>query len=291
MDIQKEELLNPNPLFPFRMGFWGEGQVEDRIYSPPHFHEHVEMIFCMKGSFMVTVDDKTEIIHENELICIGGNSVHSTFSKDKGSLIFVMFFAPQFIEVPFNSTVERKYISSFLDMFTIEQGYKVIADRNGDGMLRSYIENIHREYLENKTGNELSIKGWFYQIITYLLREEEVEYEDSPEDISGKKHIEKAISFIDKHYNEELSVEQMAQMCNLSYHYFSKVFKKVMGQNFKQYIDSVRVSEAEKLMITKDLSINEVAYKVGFFDQGSFYRLYKRVRGFTPTDFKKKLKY
>ena len=57
------------------------------------------------------------------------------------------------------------------------------------------------------------------------------------------------------------------------------------------YIDSVRVSEAEKLMITKDLSINEVAYKVGFFDQGSFYRLYKRVRGFTPTDFKKKLKY
>ena len=116
-------------------------------------------------------------------------------------------------------------------------------------------------------------------------------YEDSPEDIPGKKHIEKAISFIDKHYNEELSVEQMAQMCNLSYHYFSKVFKKVMGQNFKQYIDSVRVSEAEKLMITKDLSINEVAYKVGFLDQGSFYRLYKRIRGFTPTDFKKKLKY
>lgn len=291
MDILKEELLNPNPLFPFRMGFWGKGQVEDRVYSPPHFHEHVEMIFCMKGSFLVTVDDKTETIHENELICIGGNSVHSTFSKDKESLIFVMFFAPQFIEVPFNSTIERKYISSFQDMFSLGQGYKVIKDRNRDGLLRSYVENIHREYLANRTGNELSIKGWFYQIITYLLREEEVEYETAAEDVNGKKHIEKAITYIDKHYREELSVEQMARMCNLSYHYFSKVFKKVMGQSFKQYIDSVRVSEAEKLMITKDISIGEVAFQVGFLDQGSFYRLYKRVRGFTPTEFKKKLKY
>ena len=80
----------------------------------------------------------------------------------------------------------------------------------------------------------------------------------------------------------------MAMKANLSYHYYAKLFKIVTGKPFSLYLASARVFMAERLMLEGKYSLQEIAVKVGLYPQTNFNHTYKRLRGFSPKEFKKR---
>ena len=146
---------------------------------------------------------------------------------------------------------------------------------------------IYNEFIHKKIGFEIFIKGYIYQMIAVLIRNDMLELYQPIIQESELEEINPLIKYIETHYAEDITLEKAALMVNRSYYHFSRFFKKVTGRNFKEYIDFVRVCEAEKLLLSKDMNITQIAYQVGYNNVSSFNRVYKRIRGYSPSKIKK----
>jgi AraC-like DNA-binding protein/ligand-binding sensor protein len=103
--------------------------------------------------------------------------------------------------------------------------------------------------------------------------------------------ITRAKAFINEHYTEDLSLDQAAKAANMSSFYFCKMFKKHTGVNFTEYLSRVRIEKARNLLLNPNLRISEIAYEVGFQSLTHFNRVFKKVLGQSPTDFRAHLKH
>jgi AraC-like DNA-binding protein/ligand-binding sensor protein len=101
--------------------------------------------------------------------------------------------------------------------------------------------------------------------------------------------ITKAKEFITAHQSEELTLSQVAKAVNTSTFYFCKMFKRVTGLNFTDYVSRLRVERARNLLLNKNLRISEIAYEVGFQSLTHFNRVFKRILGMSPTGYRARL--
>ena len=98
--------------------------------------------------------------------------------------------------------------------------------------------------------------------------------------------IARAKQFISENQSEELSLNQVAKAVNMSSFYFCKKFKKITGINFTEYITRVRIEKSRNLLLNPNLRVSEIAYEVGFQSLTHFNRMFKRVLGSSPTDYR-----
>ncbi|MNG14997.1 HTH-type transcriptional activator Btr [compost metagenome] len=107
---------------------------------------------------------------------------------------------------------------------------------------------------------------------------------------SGISRLRPALNYIDEHLTERITVEDVCRILNLSYHYFIKYFKKVMGLSFIDYVNYKRIKKAERLLLTGDLSMMEISYESGIGNMAQFYKLFKRYNQCSPKEFKQRLR-
>lgn len=101
------------------------------------------------------------------------------------------------------------------------------------------------------------------------------------------KDIMNAKKYIDEHYMENLSLEVLANYIHLNPYYFSSFFKKKTGENFKDYLNKVRMENALRLLISSDKKSNEIADEVGFRDEKYFSKLFQKYYGVTPAQYRR----
>jgi YesN/AraC family two-component response regulator len=98
--------------------------------------------------------------------------------------------------------------------------------------------------------------------------------------------ITKAKQYIQENQTEDLSLGQVAKAINTSTFYFCKMFKKVTGINFTDYLSRIRIEKAKNLLLNPNLRISEIAYAVGFQSLTHFNRVFKKILGQSPTDYR-----
>jgi AraC-like DNA-binding protein/ligand-binding sensor protein len=101
--------------------------------------------------------------------------------------------------------------------------------------------------------------------------------------------IAKARNYIQEHQAEKLSLEQVARAVNMSSFYFCKMFKKVVGINFTDYVARVRIEKSKNLLLNPNLRVSEIAFEVGFQSLTHFNRIFKKLLGQSPTEYRDKL--
>ena len=92
-----------------------------------------------------------------------------------------------------------------------------------------------------------------------------------------------ALSYIENHPTEAISMKQMANLCHLSESYFSRLFSREMGENFGNFVSRMKVDRSKELLRSSRLSVTEIAKAVGYQDASHYIRLFKRFEGVTPT--------
>jgi len=129
----------------------------------------------------------------------------------------------------------------------------------------------------------------FYDIV-HLLSKVMARFTDCVFNLAGVKNIDiiyKAVAYLRKHYMEEISLEKVAGVVNLSPSYFSKVFKEEMKCNFSAYLNMLRVENSKKYLLNEDISLVEVAGLAGFQDQSYFTKVFKKIVNTSPGEFRK----
>lgn len=101
--------------------------------------------------------------------------------------------------------------------------------------------------------------------------------------------IVRARSFIDEHQGEDLSLGDVAKAVNCSTFYFCKMFKKATNLHFTEYLARVRIEKAKNLLLNPNLRISEIAYEVGFQSLTHFNRVFRKLVGESPTEYRQKL--
>ena len=101
--------------------------------------------------------------------------------------------------------------------------------------------------------------------------------------------INKAKQFIREHHTEDLSLGQVAAAVHTSTFYFCKLFRKVTGTTFTEFVSRTRIEKAKNLLLNPNLRISEIAYEVGFQSLTHFNRVFKKVMGESPTEYRGRL--
>ena len=99
-------------------------------------------------------------------------------------------------------------------------------------------------------------------------------------------NITRAKQYIHEHQGDDISLGQVAEAVNTSTFYFCKMFKKSTGLNFTDYLSRVRIEKAKNLLINPNLRVSEIAYEVGFQSLTHFNRVFRKMVGQSPTDYR-----
>lgn len=102
-----------------------------------------------------------------------------------------------------------------------------------------------------------------------------------------KKPVEEAIQFIHKHYNELISLDDVANCCGITSTYLSRLFKEEVGMKFSDFLIQTRIEASKKLLEETKRSIKEIADIVGYADEKYFSKLFKKKVGIKPTDYRR----
>lgn len=250
--------------------------------SGVHWHSYIELLYMIKGKAMMKINKETYKFLPGEFMIINIQEPHAAqFYEELGSEMLVLQFEPFVISTSFSLLFESKYIIPFLQhevlfsrLIKVEDEYK----------LKSLINGIFTEFKSKNVGYELNIKGDIYKIFSWLIRNNHIST------LSNSNHLlrlKKLFDYVEHNYNEKITNEMAAIMVNMSYHYFCRFFKKTTGKTFTQYLNYVRLHEAESLLLSSNNTIVEIALSTGFNSVSYFNRLFKKEKGLPPLAFKK----
>lgn len=130
----------------------------------------------------------------------------------------------------------------------------------------------------------VKLLGIFAQHLAMLSNQVFIQQENAEPPV-----ITKARAYIHEHQTEEISLGQVAKAVNMSSYYFCKTFKKVIGINFTDYVARVRIEKSKNLLLNPNLRISEIAFEVGFQSLTHFNRVFKKVLGQSPTEYRAQL--
>lgn len=102
--------------------------------------------------------------------------------------------------------------------------------------------------------------------------------------------IEAAVTYINENYKNNISLDDVSRVINISPYYFSKLFKEEVGEGFVEYLTRIRVEKAKDLLINTDMPMKEICLEIGYPDPNYFSRIFKKSFGVTPTEYKEGLK-
>jgi len=133
-----------------------------------------------------------------------------------------------------------------------------------------------------------SFSEYYHDLKIYLFNVNE--YLNSIKDVYGeKKQLDRAVEYINKNYtNREINLSMVSNEVSMNYSYFSQVFKEYVGENFVNYIQRLRIDKAKKLFESYDYKVYEIADKVGYEDSKQFAKVFRKITGITPKEYKDK---
>ena len=234
------------------------------------------MRLCLNGSVRIHIEHEHLTLQRNQLIVFDSKEVHSIHSDSK----LYMFLCIH---------VDKKQLSVYcpdLELYHIKCRPIPLNDPKSTQYIHicQLAHDLTRMNVENASTSAMRSDGTALLMLADLIRYFSV-YSLPGVTIGTSQSndtLREIISYVNEHYTEKLSLEEVADQVGFSREYFCRFFKKHMGITFLRYLNEVRISHAGRLLMNTDMSISEVMNKIGFTNQTIFNRLFKEIYGLTP---------
>jgi len=256
-----------------------------------HYHKEIELLYFCFGSARVSIGNNTFPVEEGQMLFINSMEVHSiTADPGYNASYFVIMSDLSVLSLANNEHFYNRYVLPFV-VYDSSLKHLFMADELNGTQIPGLFQTLLTEYKNRKFGFELAIQIGISQIILYILRNCYKKTEYSMLQIT-KKHayiFDDLFNYVEKNYPDDISSEVVSNLCHVNYSYFARTFKKITGKTFKKYLNFVRISKAEVLLLSADYSITEVACIVGYTNTSYFIKQFRLYKDLTPGQFRKML--
>ncbi|MBW6409587.1 response regulator transcription factor [Clostridium weizhouense] len=170
---------------------------------------------------------------------------------------------------------------------------KIIKQKNKDRkiILMSVYDNF--EFLQKA----LQIKADDYllkpikpekviEILSDYIKNNEKQLLDK--NLSNEDKLKLSLNYIEKNFKTDLTLQEVADYMNYSTTYFSKSFKKYVGVNFNKYLTNLKIKEAKSVLKKTNVTINDLAFNLGYNEPNYFCKVFKKIAGITPSEYRDK---
>ena len=231
-----------------------------------HLHNHIELLYMRRGSIDAYVDGNCHRLNKGDCFIAFPNRVHS-YRNGKDDLADVLLISPdeliEFKQIISKQLPSSPHIPNVPD--TLASIFDIIYNYKGD-----YAYSVYRGYC-------IAIIGTLFEKMKFY----NINYGES-------KAFQRLLEYCNENYKNNISVLDVSKNVGLSPSYISHLFSDKLFISFRQYINSLRINYAIKLIEKDELTLTQVAYETGFSSIRTFNRAFMAHTSCTPSEYKKK---
>lgn len=252
-------------------------------FYPTHWHNAVEIIMPIEGSFTVRTGEAEFHLRERDILIIPPGELHTLPPQEGRRIIF---------------QCDNSVLSSVSALEAVTPVFRapmvILPEQERDLYLlaKKQILDIYSEYYENTDISDiriyLNLVNLLVAVREYQLDCEQKSYEGSKDKLMQyNEKIKLVLKYIDQNYMNEITLEKLASIAGYSKFHFSRIFKQYNSMSYIQYINLRRTRAAEMLLLDPSIPITEVAMRSGFSSLSTFNRIFKEIKHCTPSSYQR----
>lgn len=243
-------------------------------HSLPHTHKHTEVFFIVSGKGKFLIQDQVFPVDANNLVIINPNVPHTEASMSAQPLEYIVLGIGG-IELSANANFNGQFC---------------ILDHVESVDISSCLRNILREMEMKNTGYEDICQAYMEILIIRLMRNIALAEQVEPHVMHSNRQCAAVKRYIDIHFKESLTLEQLSTEAHMNKYYLSHAFKREYGISPINYLISRRIDESKYLLTETDLSLSQIAQLLGFSSLSYFSQVFRKANGCSPMEFRQNSK-
>ncbi|PTX64950.1 AraC-like DNA-binding protein [Melghirimyces profundicolus] len=254
-----------------------------------HSHDAFEIYYFHEGRCTYLIADRIYHLSPGDLIIMHGMTLHRPNPDSSTKYVrSIIHFNPRYVE---------RFMSQpgMIDLLLPFRHLKNHRFRLNGTKRRQRVETLFKEMARCDPASHHLARPryfvWFLQLLIEIFEEYSI-LEEGDNRFTEKECIaQQVISFIEKHYSEDLNLDRIACELHLSKFYLAKVFKEMTGVTIMNYLMNKRVNHAKlSFLLNPDLTVTEISYRAGFKHPAHFSRAFKEQVGIPPDQYRKRLR-
>jgi len=225
------------------------------------------LIVMMSGTLSFQTRKTRGVARQGQVLLLDCNAPHFYAAQNRCSFTFVHFDGAQSREL----YEEIEHMSGNL---------LIVQDVN---LLHESIGELIRTMRHDRLVSETQMSAMLYTLLMQLMQASGA----TPDAMTGNEMVDRAIAYIQAHFSEKLTVEQVADRCGYSSSYFSHIFTQETGLSPYRFIMKSRMDSAMHLLLTTTLTVQEIAFQTGFNSSANFCYTFRKEVGVSPHEFRK----
>lgn len=249
---------------------------------PVHWHTPLEIVVPITGKYRIECNDVPITLDEGDIAIIAPGVLHKMYEERGRRIIF---------QVNLSLLQSLKEIESFISYMGPVAVITPSEYPNEHPIALEYMKKILNEGISCNTYKEIAMYSNFLQMFTLVARAFSETHERFA-NIKPNKMLEynetfmNVCDYINKNCTKDISLDEISEMAGFSKYHFSRLFKEFTNYSFYRYLNMRRIAYAEQLLLNPSAKITEVAMASGFNSISAFMRMFKNLKGCTPTDYK-----
>ena len=239
-------------------------------HSVPHTHNHAELFYIVGGKGQFLIEDQLYPVNTNHLVIINPNVTHTEVSLNAQPLEYIVLGI---------DGVE-------LSISENSNGQFCILDHFESMDITSCLRNILREMELKQPGYEDICQAFMEILIIRLMRSTGLSVPTEPQNSVGNHQCAAVRRYIDHHFKESLTLDQLAEEAHMNKFYLSHAFKQEYGISPINYMISRRLEESKYLLAETDLSMSQISQLLGFSSLSYFSQVFRKTQGLSPMEYR-----
>ncbi|MBM7564139.1 helix-turn-helix domain-containing protein [Paenibacillus sacheonensis] len=290
MTIFKGDMFFNQNDFPF---FIERYIIQKNEYIPSHTHDFIELVFVVEGSALHEMSGNAYQLAAGDVFVVEPNVYHSyTCAPDKDAIVYNVLFDAAFLQREMEvlqqmpSFINFFYLVPFLRKSHSFVPYHPLQPTQ-KVQIQSHLQTIYEEFKQRREGYQLVIKTRWIECLVWLSRFHQ-ENRDSGlrPSVSDRAWMDSIIHYVDQHYYQPLTLQQLSRLSGMSVSSFTAKFKEAAGMSLLDYKHTVQIRHASTLLLTSDKKVLDIAHETGFGDISFFNRIFRKHTGFSPREFR-----
>ena len=252
-----------------------------------HTHDFHELVIILKGTGIQEINTEAYSLIAGDVFVLKGSDMHG-YRNSKNLLYYNIAYDPRLLAA-YDKGIRD--LPGYFALFLLEPIFR--KQHNFQSKLHLSTKDLiyaseltsllYKEYTQRVPGFQAMLVNYFIQLVVFLSRK----YSEQQSPVTNSfMPLADTIAYIEQNFTSDISLNSLAERSDMSVNHFLRVFRSTFNLTPVNYINQLKIKKACELMVDSGKTMTCIAFESGFSDSNYFSRLFKKIMGMTPTEYR-----